>query len=325
MDILNICEQIDFDLIKKRILQTSTVAWDQKITNTSLERWLNNFSGEALGDADAEKVLAAWLLMNFTYYTENEVKELCRIVYRNFVHTKLIEDKYKSLDLKIENKIKLILKHTIFVKLGNPSESGAKLLYDFRIANALPKEVFEEPVDWEKAISEQKIENIVMIDDVTLSGSQAIEYLNKLPKVPIYTYLLTFFSTPAALGNIQTKAPSIVPMSAVSLDSRTQLFSDESFVFSNNTCSALKPHILKLCTHYGEKIVNSELPEAEKYMKKWPLGFCDGQQMFGFYYNTPDNTLPIFWCNSQNWNAAFLRHPKIYNIEGVEISDEQYW
>lgn len=73
------------------------------------------------------------------------------------------------------------------------------------------------------------------------------------------------------------------------------------------------------------EIVNKELPVAETYMKSYPLGFANGQYMFGFYYNTPDNTLPIFCCESSNWSPAFVRYGKIYGIEGVNIQDEQYW
>ena len=51
-------------------------------------------------------------------------------------------------------------------------------------------------------------------------------------------------------------------------------------------------------------------------MKSHPLGFADGQHLFGFYYNTPDNTLPIFWCKSPNWSPAFVRYGKVYGIEG---------
>ena len=80
----------------------------------------------------------------------------------------------------------------------------------------------------------------------------------------------------------------------------------------------------QLCNYYGMEIVNKELSAAEIYMKRYPLGFANGQHMFGFYYNTPDNILPIFWCKSSNWSPAFVRYGKIYGIEGVNIQDEQY-
>ena len=33
---------------------------------------------------------------------------------------------------------------------------------------------------------------------------------------------------------------------------------------------------------------------------KWnPLGYQDSELAFGFYYNIPDNTLPIFWADNK--------------------------
>lgn len=87
---------------------------------------------------------------------------------------------------------------TIFLPLGNPSESGALILYNFRTANALPKRVFNQPIDWSTKLSDGNIDDIVLIDDVTLSGSQAIDYVGRLPVNNIQTTLMTFFATPIA-------------------------------------------------------------------------------------------------------------------------------
>ena len=213
MDVQNILSTIDLAELRNHIIQTSIVAWKNYITESSLDRWLKNFDGAALGNAVVEQTIAAWLLLNFTYYTDTEVRELCKIIYRKFIHRKLQEEYYQRSSEDVQTKIQRILTRTIFLPLGNPSESGALILY------------------------------------------------------------LAF----------------------------------------------------KLCNYYGTEIVSHELSAAEAYMKSHPLGFADGQHLFGFYYNTPDNTLPIFWCKSPNWSPAFVRYGKVYGIEGVCISDEQYW
>ena len=325
MDVHDVVNVLDLAMLKNHILQTSIVAWKHHITASSLERWLNNFTGAALGDRIAEQTIAAWLLMNFTYYTDTEVRELCRIIYRKYIHKKLQEDFYQKSSDDITTKIHRILVRTIFVPLGNPSESGALILYNFRTANDLPKEFFNQPKDWNQKLSDGTIDDIVLIDDVTLSGSQAIEYIRTLTLNSIQATLMTFFATPSAIENLATKAPFVTPLYVNLLDSRTTLFSDESFVFSNHDCLHLKDLTFQLCNYYGMEIVNKELSAAETYMKHYPLGFANGQHMFGFYYNTPDNTLPIFWCKSSNWSPAFVRHRKKYSIEGVDIQDEQYW
>lgn len=325
MDTHNVVNMLDLSMLKKHILQTSIVAWKHHITESSLERWLKNFTGAALGDRIAEQTIAAWLLMNFTYYTDTEVQELCRMIYRKYIHKKLQEDFYRRSRDDIATKIHRILIRTIFVPLGNPSESGALILYNFRTANALPKEIFNQPRDWNQKLSDGTIDDIVLIDDVTLSGSQAIKYIKTLTLNSVQATLMTFFATPVAIENLSVKVPFIAPLYVNLLDSRTNLFSDESFVFSNHDCLLLKDLAFQLCNYYGIEIVNKELSATENYMKPYPLGFADGQHMFGFYYNTPDNTLPIFWCNSSNWSPAFVRYGKVYGAEGVNIQDEQYW
>ena len=77
---------------------------------------------------------------------------------------------------------------------------------------------------------------------------------------------------------------------------------------------------MKMSEYYGKKIMAIF---SDIYMKEFPLGYNHDQQMLGFYYNTPDNTLPIFWCD-ENWISVFLRYNKIYGKGKVEFDDEQY-
>ena len=325
MNAKDIPSVVEIERIKQKIIRTSITAWEHHITEASLDRWLTNFTGDVLGDKHAEQVLASWLLMNFTYYSTSEVKELCRVIYRRYIHEKLSQDKYRKLKISTPDKIREILKRTIFVPLGNPSESGALILYHFRTANSLSKDIFELPAGWEHRLHDGTADDIVLIDDVTLSGEQAAKYIKALNLGTIGVSLLTFFATPQAIENLSKKAPSCGVLFAQLLDERTKLFSDSSFVFSNNDTKSLKDYAHTLCYEYGKKIVENELPPSEAYMKRFPLGFADGQQMFGFFYNTPDNTLPIFWCDTPNWHSAFQRFSKVYGVKGVEIADEKYW
>ena len=201
MDVQNILSTIDLAELRNHIIQTSIVAWKNYITESSLDRWLKNFDGAALGNAVVEQTIAAWLLLNFTYYTDTEVRELCKIIYRKFIHRKLQEEYYQRSSEDVQTKIQRILTRTIFLPLGNPSESGALILYNFRTANALPKRVFNQPIDWSTKLSDGNIDDIVLIDDVTLSGSQAIDYVGRLPVNNIQTTLMTFFATPIAINN----------------------------------------------------------------------------------------------------------------------------
>ena len=58
----------------------------------------------------------------------------------------------------------------------------------------------------------------------------------------------------------------------------------------------------KFAVHYGKKVRPS-----------YSLGYNDGQLAFGFFYNTPDNSLPIFWAENNDWYPIIKRYDKIYD------------
>ncbi len=299
-------EENFIELIEK----TSIVAWDGQVKERKIYEWLSNFTGEYLGDVNIEHKLALWLLLNFTYYTIKDVKKLCKEIFQQFLREELKEGKFEE-GLSRNKKIEKILEDTCFVPLGNPSESGAMILYDFRTENKLGKKLFE--------VKQKKYRCLVLIDDVTISGSQAIDYLKDCTIQADKVYLLVFMASPTAIKNIK-KNNKLKLIYSILLDSRTKCFSEDSFVFRGEKEEKIKILAMKMSEYYGKKIM---ITFSDAYMKNFPLGFNHDQQMLGFYYNTPDNTLPIFWCD-ENWISVFFRYNKIYGKGKVEFDDEQY-
>ena len=54
---------------------------------------------------------------------------------------------------------------------------------------------------------------------------------------------------------------------------------------------------------------------GKKIEPKKALGHMDGQYCFGFSYNIPNNSLPIFWSSSNGWNPIFCRKEKYQNAK----------
>jgi len=96
-------------------------------------------------------------------------------------------------------------------------------------------------------------------------------------------------------------------MATMILDNRDKAFSDSSYVFSDDKVCNIREIAREFCRLYGSIAI-----EKCDYMDKHPLGFADGQYLLGFEYNTPDNTLPIFWGTSNGWYPLFTRYQKIY-------------
>jgi hypothetical protein len=282
-----------------QLMLTSQIIWKgEQLTRKDLDEWLGNFTAEVF-DLDYERRLALWLLSNFVYYNSDEVKHLCRLLYRDFIHEMLIRNKYEGLNPNIATKD--ILSATRFYCLGRPGESGAYILYYFRQENNLPLSHFLS----ELGKSQKGVNYIVFVDDVVLSGTQADKYIQDISPELIAgkeLILLTFVSTNDAVTLLGTHGITVI--SNVVLDERSRCFSEVSAVF--NDYKDHKENCEKFVTHYGSKIA----PEK-------PLGYGNGQYAFGFFYNTPDNTLPIFWCENYGWKPIVKRYDKKYKGDAI--------
>lgn len=290
------------DELKKQIMLTSTIAWKNNLTSNEIENWLENFKGEVF-PKDEERKLALLLLVNFVYYNLEEVHHLCKTLFRDFIHEMLIENNDKKTD--INSSIRNILNNTIFYHSGRSGESSAFILYLFRQANNLPLDSFiNDPTDIQPNIS-----NVVFIDDVTLSKglkNQAFEYITGTDRYfhDKKKILLTFIATNDAIKTLNDNG--ILVISCINLDKRNQCFSEHSDMFSyfdncNENCK-------KFAEHYGRKLMPNN-----------PLGWDNCQFIFGFFYNTPDNTLPIFWSDNNGWYPIIKRYQKNYKGEFINL------
>lgn len=282
--------------LKKIIMHTSSTVWKQEITEIEIDRWLDNFKGE-VHNQDIEKLFALWLLANFVYYNEDEVRHLCKVLMGEFIHKSLIET--NTSEQHIEKYLSEMIAKTYFLPLGKPSESGGYILYYFRQENNINISSFVLPSD----IS--IIDNIVVIDDVTLTAGQegqAYRFLrdlkNKFKNKKIF--LLTLIAGERSIEELKKMGVEVI--TAIILDNRNKCFCKDSYIFHSypNYIEDCK----KIAFHYGNKI-NSRLP----------LGYMGGEYIFGFFYNTPDNTLPIFWGTENGWQPIFMRIDKNYEIK----------
>lgn len=395
--------------LRKQIMVTIDVAWRSRLENKVIERWLSNFTGAALGDVEYERKLALWLLYNFTYINEDEVKYLCRLLFRKYIHLS-IEGTEVS-----DKTVSDILEKSTFLPLGRSSESGAYVLYMFRQENDIPVRIFGD----DKSVSENN--KIVFVDDMTLSGTQALRNIARVKygdyrlKTPLSNRFVMLVKKEIEANDVQTQiidqircdrnneskivndindhilknisfyadilserdfgdanptltnlidrykndrdnmsthaiykmnrllleqifpeeipksegiisndrmillaffasdrakrklaAENIEVINCIDLDDMSSVFSDRSMVFYEFDSD--KEKCREMCEYYGKRIK----PDA-------PLGFDDCQYLIGLYYSIPNNTLPVFWSNT-NWYPLFVRHEKNYggtiNVKG---------
>lgn len=275
-------------VLKKTIEQS----WKTDLDIEDIENWLSNYTGRFF-EVQVERRIALWMLCNFTYYNEEEVNHLCRMLFKKLVHRLLIDN-----GLTNENDAEDCINHTVFTCIGNASESGGLLLYHFRQENSLDLDRFIFPTD----ILETNSDAIVCIDDVMISGETACGffYAHKEKLSSKKLYYISLIATEDAIKRLEDLGITVI--CCAKLDSRYQLFRDSSLAFYKYPEE--KNYAKEMAEGYG-MILESEMP----------LGYKDGQYCFGLFYNVPNNSLPIFWSTRNNWTPIFLRKEKYRNAK----------
>ena len=290
-----------FELIGK----TNEKSWKNELSVELIQKWLQNFKGEVYSECDEQR-LALWLLYNFTYYSSKEVNHLCHILFYRFIHA-LISNSENPIN---EKEINDEIANLQFAAIGQASESGGMLLYHFRQESGLGIERFFHYTE----ISYDENAVIVFIDDVTLSGSTAERFYKNKIKGKKYKqiYYITIMASEEAITKISKLGITVVY--TVLIDKRNRAFDNDSILFNRfpSLCEAAE----RIAVHYGEQIV-------EPYDRVEPLGYENGEYCFGFYYNTPNNTLPIFW-SEHKWTPIFTRKEKLRNVNDIIRGTEQF-
>lgn len=289
-----------------------------------IRSWVEQFSPED-DVSDDQQVHALYLLSNFTYFGQIEIRGLLVSLFRDLFRAPLLHEiRRQNGDTTdrnfIENVFQEKLKRTRFLGVGNPSESGVHLLYYFRQENDLPKtafinshEIFARDPDGSArtlALRDSEIEHYVFIDDLCGSGTQAelysrdlIEPLRDLnPDVKIH--YLVLFATDDGLNAVRGLNRYDSVASVFELDESFKALEPGSRIFTQDDPRYNRIKIRTTCEQKGHNLWPAH-----------PLGYKDGQLLLGFSHNTPDNTLPIFWCESSGpnpWKPMFKRYHKDY-------------
>ncbi len=284
----------DKEELIKQIMLTAGLIWDNPIDRDKIDKWLSNFTGE-LFETKKEHQIALWLLVNFVYYNEKEVKHLCKILYSDFIHSEA--EKQIGSGLSVEEITRTIITETRFVNLGTSGESGGYICYYFRKESNISINDFVTDL----TSLEKQVNHLVFVDDVSLSGGQAKRSIKKALEGVEFdgrVSVLTMVSSSKAIEKLANENIDVI--SSILLTEKNQAFNQDSNIFLSY------PELLgdakAFAEHYGRKTNNLN-----------PLGWKNGQYLFGFSYNTPNNTLPIFWADENGWKPIVNRTSKNYD------------
>ncbi|WP_281659874.1 phosphoribosyltransferase-like protein [Microvirgula aerodenitrificans] len=303
-------------------------AWDQEVRWPHIEAWAKNFDGSAL-PLDEEQQYVMLTLSRFMYFGKRLVREMLKSLYRDHFKSVLMQRIRRNCgntkdQALLQNLYKKELEGTRFLGVGNPSESGAHLLYYFRQVNYLGKKLFADvaasfspqvdrtpgSLGYIYVPKEVGVSRYVFFDDMVGSGSQATQYLSpylrnmrKLNANIDLRYLCLFATTE---GLKRLNQPAMFDGNAAclfELDETYKCLEDGARYFLGAPAWFDLSLLRKIIDTY-----------ASRMSKHNPYGFSNCQLMLGFSHNTPDNTLPIFWYGEKDaqWDPVFLRYDKQY-------------
>jgi len=248
--------------------------------DTILDEWLNQFDLK-------NKNLILELLEHFFYYTENIIKK------------QIIE-----LNNKFKNHQMINMEETIYVpvykKYGVAYSNIYCALYWFY--NAL-YDYFENNID-DLLINEQIPKVLVIIDDFSGSGETLIKTLKHFADINIEIkrtkifFLVLHITTDACMNIKKYAIENEFNLEIIFLHKTDKTFK-ENYIYREYDCKNKKDSYIELCKE--KNVIESNI-----------LGNYDTESLVSFEYNTPNNTLGLFWHKDDNFNSLFSRHKK-YN------------
>ncbi len=246
-----------------------------------IEKWLKAFD-----ESEHEMLLS--LLSQFYYYSEEKVKENTKELYQKFLSsTSGITDNivFTKIIKELGTSFSDILFNTFW--LSND-------LYDFCEPNIL--DLIHE------TDASQIPEIICVIDDYSGSGKTFVKTVNKMLEknhhvTHAHIFFLTLHITNTAISFINEYSKDTgIKIDVVYLDLSDKTFK-EDYLYSQVEAHRQRLQYQNLC------IKNKTNPD-------YVFGFEEIESLVAFHYNTPNNTLGLFWQDFADFIALFPRHRK---------------
>lgn len=269
------------------ILENCHSSWgnDEKTTNLEerIHKWIDPV------ETEEEKLLLLELMNNFNYYPRNLIPNIFRDLNENF-YKKATEPDYT-------------LYLPMFSKNGKYNHSF-EMIKNFQIGTQLASDYFiTNPTEAQNSSSYplNQIKNIVIIDDFIGTGNTFKKFIRHLN------------SNYPKLVKGKNLYLIVVEICDFGLEKIKQYLKKESI---NVTIIPHKIH--KKAFHENHIFDSKHATSAREIIKQretaigssYILGYEESEALLAFYYNTPNNTLSIFWHENhrRNWNPLFPRN-----------------
>lgn len=273
----------DVEVLKKTFFSKNGINEDGDLEDERLEdfeqkieTWLENV------ESDEEKQIFIQLFNNFNYFTRMKFSLGLKDSYSKFKD--IVGEEYKN---------------SLFLPLGSQGGifNGAyEIMPLFRRINRIDKtRIVMQTQDFLTKRDTSSVQNIVLVDDFIGSGTTLIKYIKLLKKDYMSflenkcIYVIVVVVGEKGLESIDKlrKETGLEIKEIIYHKRMEKAFTDLSGIFSNEKDRA-----------YAKKIIR----KYEKNVAKRSIdimGFKNSEGLIGFYYNTPNNTLAVFWDSKE--------------------------
>jgi hypothetical protein len=249
--------------------------FDGDVSPEEIATWLEQFTPD-------DRPIAQKLVAAFDYTSTSKLK-------------KIVVDLYAAITSKLPAG-----EPVWYVPVGYVAKSGAVIAYFFRTMNNLSLSHFIAPSDIQSLRPDTE-GMVVFLDDYLGSGHQAVQVWENVARPAAAKSKLKFaYAVLVAHRNglqhveRQTGFQSIATRA---LTEENLPFGKTSKVFPDEKERNFAREVAK---KYGERVYPNHA-----------LGYRDTQGLLGFFYSTPNNTLPIFWSTENGWRPL-LTHGESY-------------
>jgi hypothetical protein len=263
-----------------------------EITTEDVRAWLNQF------DSIRAQRLMFRVLQAVDFYDSTRIRAKLReahgVVRRGMTHT-LQQGKLKRNDILISY-------------LGEVGKSGARYARLYADENGIYTDQVVDHASLPERLAEERVQALVLIDDLLGSGQQAGEFLRELDgKVGgmlenrgmkcVFVALCGFAEAEHRVMEAIERLRMPVELHMCDpLGEEKRCFSERSTAFPDAAERAEARGIAE--------------SEGRRLQRRQPLGYAGVQATVVFEDSCPNSTLPILWDMRSGWQALFPRHYK---------------
>ena len=243
-----------------------------------IDKWLQAFPED-------EHPFLLELLMQFYYYSEERIKDKVVELYEAFVK-EYQGDAKQVVYTKIIKEQGVACSDVLFSNFWLQND----LMYSCSDNNILG---LLEAVQIPKELA--------VVDDYSGTGKSFVKTVDKMLHInelvqDTNLYFLTLHITERAIRQINEYAKDVgMNIKIVSLDCSDEAFK-KNYIYNDIEAERKKRQYAQICINQN--------------MDKYVLGFEDVSSLVAFHYNTPNNTLGLFWQDLMDFSALFHRKKK---------------